>query len=80
MNGRITFGEFMSNEYFDFTNVDYYDIILGTPFLKKWGISLDFSSQGGVRIERRLVPQAKPVKLAETLNAINTCAECTTSQ
>jgi hypothetical protein len=34
-SGSIKFGEFISNEYFDITNVDYYDVILGTPFLMK---------------------------------------------
>jgi hypothetical protein len=46
-SGLLKFGEFVSNEYFNITNIDYYDIILGTPFLTKWGISLDFGSQGG---------------------------------
>jgi hypothetical protein len=32
-------------------NIDYYDVILGTPFLTKWGISLDFISQGGIKME-----------------------------
>ena len=79
-SGRVTFGGFVSNKYFDITNVNYYDIILGTPFLKKWGISLDFSSQGGIRIEGRLVPRGKPVEQADALNAISTRAERATSQ
>jgi hypothetical protein len=44
-SGQLEFGAFVSDEYFDITNVDYYDIILGMPFLMKWGISLDFSSE-----------------------------------
>jgi hypothetical protein len=47
----LKFGEFASNEYFNITNVNYYNVILGTPFLTKWGISLDFGSQGGIRIK-----------------------------
>jgi hypothetical protein len=43
-SGLLKFGEFISNKYFDITNINYYDIILGTPFLTKWGISLDFGS------------------------------------
>jgi hypothetical protein len=34
-SGQIKFGVFVLDEYFDITNVNYYDIILGTPFLKK---------------------------------------------
>jgi hypothetical protein len=73
--GQLTFGEFVSDEYFDITNVDYYDVILGTPFLKKWGISLDFGSQGGVRIQGQLVPEGKPPITTDSLNAISTRAE-----
>ena len=29
-------------EYFDIANVEHYDVILGTPFLRKMGIVLDF--------------------------------------
>jgi hypothetical protein len=78
--GQLKFGVNISDEYFDITNVDYYDIILGTPFLTKWGISLDFSSQGGIKMERRLIPQGKPAEQAETLNTISTHAECISSQ
>jgi hypothetical protein len=48
---QLNFGAFISDKYFDITNIDYYSIILGTPFLTKWGISLDFSSQGRIKIE-----------------------------
>ena len=33
-------------EYFDIMNVEHYDAILGTPFLRKMGIVLDFRSPG----------------------------------
>jgi hypothetical protein len=77
---QLKFGAFVSDEYFDLTNIDYYDIILGTPFLTKWGISLEFSSQGGIKIEGRLVPWGKPAERAETLNAISTHADHAPSQ
>ncbi|KIJ31320.1 hypothetical protein M422DRAFT_135457, partial [Sphaerobolus stellatus SS14] len=32
------------DEYFDITNVNYYDIILGTPFLRWFEILLDFKN------------------------------------
>ena len=37
-------------KYFDVANVDYYDVILGTPFLKRFGIVLDFTKTGEIRI------------------------------
>jgi hypothetical protein len=36
---------------FDITNINYYDVILGTPFLRKMGINLDFSGQGCIRLK-----------------------------
>jgi hypothetical protein len=44
MGGMLKLRGFVSDEYFDIANVNFYNIILGNPFLKKWGISLDFSS------------------------------------
>jgi hypothetical protein len=76
----IKFREFISNKYFDITNVDYYDIILQTPFLMKWGISLDFSSQGRIRIKGQIVPQGKLVDLAEAPNEVSMSAEHLPSQ
>ncbi|KIJ28191.1 hypothetical protein M422DRAFT_89014, partial [Sphaerobolus stellatus SS14] len=32
------------DEYFNITNVNYYDVILGTPFLCGFGILLDFKN------------------------------------
>ena len=29
-------------EYFNVVNIDYYDTILGTPFLKKFKVTIDF--------------------------------------
>jgi hypothetical protein len=64
--------EFVSNEYFDITNIDYYNVILGTPFLMKWGISLDF---GRIRIKGWIVPQGRLVDPADTPNAGSTGAD-----
>jgi hypothetical protein len=49
-NMSIKFGRNLYDKYFDVTNVEYYDAILGTPFLRKLGITLDFSSPGAVGI------------------------------
>jgi hypothetical protein len=50
MNTTIKFGHKQYNEYFEVANVEYYDTILGTPFIRKLGITLDFASPGEVRI------------------------------
>ena len=33
-------------EYFDIVNINYYDAILGTPFLKKSKVVIDFARDG----------------------------------
>ena len=38
-------------EYFDVVNIDYYDVILRIPFLKRFGICLDFESQGKMKVK-----------------------------
>ncbi|KAF8512345.1 hypothetical protein JB92DRAFT_2723552, partial [Gautieria morchelliformis] len=46
---KIFFGCETYNQYFDVVNVEYYDAILGTPFLRRFAITLDFSSPGTIR-------------------------------
>jgi hypothetical protein len=41
----VEFGLTTANNYLDIANVDKYHCILGTPFLTKHGISLDFQFQ-----------------------------------
>ena len=43
-------------EYFDITNVEHYNAILGTPFLRKMGIVLDFRNPGMARIGNEVIP------------------------
>ena len=45
-HATIKIGHKVVKEYFDITNVEHYDTILGTPFLRKMGIVLDFRSPG----------------------------------
>ena len=42
---RVLFGGIDSREYFDVANIDRYDVILGTPWMHKHGISLDFANR-----------------------------------
>jgi hypothetical protein len=45
MTAITEFGSINCNTYLDIANLDKYDCILGTPFLRKHGISLDFERQ-----------------------------------
>jgi gag-polyprotein putative aspartyl protease len=56
----IVFGNKHVEEYFDVANIDYYDVILGTPFLRRLGITLDFTGQGAIRIGTYSVPMNTP--------------------
>ena len=46
-------------EYFNIANVEHYDMILGTPFLRKMGIVLDFRSLGMAWIGNKVIPTGK---------------------
>jgi hypothetical protein len=58
-NTTIRFGCKIYDEYFDVANIEYCDVILGMPFLRKLGITLDFTSPGVVRIGNESVPIGK---------------------
>jgi hypothetical protein len=58
-NTTIKFGRKLYDEYFDIANVEYYDAILGTPVLRKLGITLDFSSPETVRVGNESIPIGK---------------------
>jgi hypothetical protein len=59
MNTTFRFGRKRYDKYFNVANVEYYDTILGSPFLRKLGITLDFSSPGVVRIGDEIIPIGK---------------------
>ena len=46
-------------EYLDIMNIEHYDAVLGTPFLRKMGIVLDFRSPGIIWIGNEVVPTRK---------------------
>ena len=41
-NATIKYNEKELKEYFNIVNIDYYDAILGTPFLRKHEVIIDF--------------------------------------
>jgi hypothetical protein len=47
-NTAIKFGCEQYDKYFDVANIEYYDAILGTPFLRKLGVTMEFSGPGAV--------------------------------
>ena len=55
----IKIGHKVVEEYFDIANVEYFNVILGTPFLRKVGIVLDFRSPGIARIGNEVIPTGK---------------------
>ena len=55
-NATIKFGRETIEEYFDIANVEHYDAILGTPFLRKMGIVLDFKGPGTIRMGNEVIP------------------------
>ena len=52
-------GRKVVEEYFDIVNIEHYDVILGTPFLRKMGIVLDFRSPGMAQIGNEVIPTRK---------------------
>ena len=56
----IIFGDKHIEEYFNVANINYYDVILGTPFLQRLGIALDFASPGTIRMGTYTVPRNLP--------------------
>jgi len=52
----IEFNSIAKNTYLDVANLDKYDSILGTPFLRKHGIMLDFENQEIIICARRPCP------------------------
>ena len=55
----IKIGHKIVKEYFNIVNVEHYDMILGTPFLRKMGIVLDFRSPGIIWIGNNVIPTRK---------------------
>ena len=58
-HAAIKIGCKVVKEYFDIANVEHYDAILGTPFLRKMRIVLDFRSPGMAQIGNKVIPTGK---------------------
>ena len=58
-HATIKIGHKVVKEYFDIANIEHYDVILGTPFLRKMGIALDFRSPGMAQIGNEVIPTGK---------------------
>ena len=73
-HATIKIGHKVVEEYFDITNIEHYDAILGTPFLRKMGIVLDFRSPGMTWIGNKVIPTRKVSfdELKDTDNNITT--------
>ena len=65
MNMTIKYVGRESKEYFDIINIDYYDAILGTPFLRKHKVIIDFMNNC-LRLKDKIVRnQANEYKVGE---------------
>ena len=52
---KIHIGEVKTSEYFDIVNIDRYDVIIGTVFMRKYGVELDFEHDA-IRVQGTAVP------------------------
>ena len=66
----ITFGNAHVEEYFDIANIDYYNVILGTPFLRRLNITLDFTSPGVIHMGTTVVPRNIPPEAGEGVTKV----------
>ena len=58
-HATIKIGCKVVKEYFNIANIEHYNAILGTPFLRKMGIVLDFRSSGMAWIGNKVIPTGK---------------------
>ena len=55
-HATIVFGNQSIDKYFDVANIDYYDAILGTLFLRRIKLSLDFNGPGHIHMGTTIIP------------------------
>ena len=61
-----------SKEYFNVVNIDYYDTILGTPFLKKFKVVIDFMKDCLKIKDKIILNQVDEYKIREGNSKKNT--------
>jgi hypothetical protein len=52
-NTTIKFGHKLYNKYFDVANIKHYDVVIGTPFLRKWESPWTSQAPGQCELETR---------------------------
>ncbi|EPT01769.1 hypothetical protein FOMPIDRAFT_1106552, partial [Fomitopsis schrenkii] len=55
----VMWGSFSREVYFDVVNLDRYDAVLGTPFMRQFGVCLDFA-RNAIRLGAELFPALEP--------------------
>ena len=63
----IVFGNKHVEEYFDVVHIDYYNVFLGTPFLQRLGITLDFTGQGAICMGTYVIPMNMPSESSDDM-------------
>ena len=66
----IMFGNVRVEEYFDISNTNYYDVILGTLFLWRLNIMLDFTSPGVIHMGTTVVTRNIPPETGEGVTKV----------
>ena len=64
-NATIKYDGRESKEYFDIININYYDAILGTPFLRKHEVIIDFINNCLRMKDKIICNQANEYKVGE---------------
>jgi hypothetical protein len=64
---EIKIGEFRQKRYFDVVNLDRYNAILGTPFLKENEVMINFAGNGSFRVNGKWFPVGSK-ELRDTLS------------
>src|SRR5690349_488113 len=71
VNAPISIGLITGLHYFDVVNIDKYDVVIGTPYMRCHGLKLDFNSNivdvQGTQILNRFHMSLKPEKSVNKL-------------